>query len=104
MLNLIITAKIDKIKSQEQDLSISISPNPFSNTTNIQLILPNQQHIKLNLYDINGRGVRNLTNRTLNQGYHNLILDTSDLLSGFYYLNLQAATETITKKIVIWRN
>ena len=95
--------KLDNLPSQEK-FFFDISPNPFSNTTTIQLTLPTKQDVKINLYDLNGRQLRQIGNQVMDKGTHTLTLDATELTEGFYFLNLQTTTKTMTKKVLVGRN
>jgi hypothetical protein len=53
-------------------------PNPFNPETKISFGLPKSSHVKIRIYDISGRLVRNLVNRVMDSGYHQVIWNGQD--------------------------
>ena len=76
--------------------TISIYPNPTKEILNIDLIVPNQ-NTKINIY--NSLGELILSKDIVNQ---NSIINTNQLQSGLYYLNVLKNNKTIkTDKLII---
>lgn len=59
-------------------------PNPFNPTTTIPLALPEAGLVKLVLYDISGRMVKEIYSGELNAGYHDFNFHIGNLASGIY--------------------
>jgi hypothetical protein len=66
-------------------------PNPFNNTTKINVLLPVSSLVKLKLYDINGRFIKHVINQTLTAGKHEIPLTMDRLSSGIYFIQLLSA-------------
>lgn len=64
-------------------------PNPFNPTTNIRYAIPEQQHVRLEVYDVIGRRVQVLQDGMLQAGWHNTQFDARHLASGVYFYRLQ---------------
>ncbi|MCH7761950.1 DUF1929 domain-containing protein, partial [candidate division TA06 bacterium] len=95
------------------------SPNPFHSTTTIRYILPavsNQQsafsrkgivQVHLAVYDITGRLVVTLVNKSQESGVYQVQWDSripeSGVPSGIYFYRLKAGDLSATRKIVILR-
>lgn len=92
---------VASLTNKAEQMNLKISPNPFSLTSNIQISIPTNSYIQLNLFNINGHQIKQMTNEFKEKGNYDLTLDASNLAAGFYYLSLKSATETITKKIVV---
>lgn len=75
-------------------VTFNMFPNPTKNTLNIEL--PNATQAKVNVYDITGKIV-------LNEQINNTqeTLNVSGLNSGVYILQLETATGTSSKKLII---
>jgi hypothetical protein len=80
---------------------LSIYPNPFNSSTTISFILPKEEHITLNLYDITGRKVTTIAEGTYPAGSHSLSLNMKDYASGIYYLRLDMEDSHISRKMVM---
>ena len=65
-------------------------PNPFNPTTTISYNLPEQTHVLIKVFDVNGKDIATLVNRTQNLGRYNLTFDASNLTSGVYYYRIIA--------------
>ncbi|MDD5582972.1 MAG: T9SS type A sorting domain-containing protein [Candidatus Marinimicrobia bacterium] len=64
-------------------------PNPFNPTTTIPLALKESGTVKLVLYDISGRMIREIYNGNLDAGYHDFTLNIGNLPSGIYIYRVQ---------------
>jgi hypothetical protein len=76
-------------------------PNPFNPTTNISYTLKSNGKVRLAVFDILGREVAVLANETQTAGQHVVTFSANNLSSGIYFYKLQAASEVITKKMVL---
>ena len=76
-------------------------PNPFNPSTEIQFALPAASHVSLFVYDMMGREVDHLVNRTLEAGYHRVTWDASGLPSGVYLYRIQAEAFTETRRMTL---
>lgn len=77
-------------------------PNPFNPITVISYQLPAAGFITLNIYDINGKLVKELVNEKQTAGSYNVNFSGGDLPSGVYYYSLIADGVVIyTKKSML---
>jgi hypothetical protein len=81
-------------------------PNPFNPRTAIRFSLAADSPVKLVIFDVNGRRVRMLVDRSLKAGTHEVIWDGSDdaghtVASGLFWSQLQAGSYTSNKKMVV---
>ncbi|HEY3295598.1 MAG TPA: T9SS type A sorting domain-containing protein [bacterium] len=82
-------------------VNVDISPNPFNLTTVIRYDLPESGAVKIVLYDILGRVARQVDLPAEGAGAHTLKLEANGLASGVYFINLHAAGQTITRKVLL---
>ena len=78
-------SKIIELNSSVNKLSFSLSqnyPNPFNPETNINYSIPETSHVRLKLYDITGKVVKELVNETKQPGYYTIKLKGGELSSG----------------------
>jgi len=90
------TPQILGINSIEDEQNINIYPNPASETLNVNFLEPQNKNSEIELYDIQGKIVKNIVvsnNRNT--------IDISDLCSGLYILKINSANNTYSKKIII---
>jgi hypothetical protein len=81
-------------------------PNPFNPTTTISFSQKARGHVQLNVYDVAGRLVRELTNETRTAGAHTVTWDGRDgkgsaVASGVYFYRLTSPGFSQTKKMVL---
>ncbi len=79
-------------------------PNPFNNQTQIRFYFADSRQMDLGIYNTNGQRVRNLINKTLNAGWHQISWDgTNDagktVTAGTYICQLK--TDTYKKAIIV---
>ena len=82
-------------------------PNPFNPMTNITFTLHDDMNkVKLDVYDIKGRIVKNIYAGYLNSGYHQFYWDgknekDGDAVSGIYFVKLSLNNQTFSRKILL---
>jgi len=74
-------------------------PNPFNPSTTIRFDLPEEGFITLSVYDITGKLVETLVNKTVPAGYHSHTWQPQNLASGLYIVRLKAGQKTFNQKI-----
>ncbi|MCX6257082.1 MAG: T9SS type A sorting domain-containing protein [Bacteroidia bacterium] len=80
---------------------LCLYPNPFNETGIIRFYLPEKTIIKLTLYDVTGKTIKELINNQLPEGLHEIAIDGSCLPSGFYSLRLSSLLLSVMVKISI---
>jgi hypothetical protein len=83
-------------------------PNPFGSRTTMTCLLPAATHVRLTIYDVQGRRVATPVNGALPAGAHELSWDGRDgtnaaVRSGTYFLRLQAGDRTETRRVILIR-
>ena len=78
-----------------------IYPNPFNPVTSILYSLPENAHVELVVYNIQGRQVKTLINDFQAAGYHNINWNASFYPSGVYLIRIYSGEFTQTKKIAL---
>jgi hypothetical protein len=76
-------------------------PNPFNPQTTIKFALPKESKVSLKIYDVLGREVMTLVDRTMSPGVYDVVLDASNIASGVYFYRLTAGEFVQTKKLVL---
>ncbi len=76
----------------------TISPNPFTDYTEIELKIPLDKNNTLTLYNAQGQLVKTITNITSGK----LVIDRKELQKGLYYLQLNNDRQThYTSKLIV---
>jgi hypothetical protein len=82
-------------------------PNPFSDATSIEFVLPLASDVEVKIYDVAGRVVATRRMRAADAGSHTMTFDSmaggAPLRSGVYFYRVRAGNETVTSKMVIAR-
>ncbi len=82
---------------------MTISPNPFAETATISFIKAENENIKLNIFDTNGKHAYQY-NGALSVGTNEVIINQSDLPSaGVYYVQLEKDNTTTVQKLIVIR-
>ena len=76
-------------------------PNPFNPLSRISYELKITNYVTLNVYDVNGRLVKELVNEKQNAGRYEVNFDGSGLPSGTYVYRLHVGEFSETKKMVL---
>lgn len=76
-------------------------PNPFYPITTIRYDLPSKQHVKIDLYTIEGRHVASLEDREAESGRHHVDVDVSGLATGIYLYRFLAGGFSEVKKMSV---
>jgi histidinol-phosphate aminotransferase len=82
------------------------SPNPFNSSTVIRIHLPRGAHVRLEIFDIQGRLVNYLADSHLGPGEHAYTwngtgFDSKSLASGNYFYRLTSGDNVITRKMLM---
>jgi len=76
-------------------------PNPFNPITTIKYDIPNKTDVNLSVYDITGRLVDNLVNRTQSAGSYSVQWNASNVSSGVYIYRIDAGEFISVKKCLV---
>lgn len=82
-------------------LLATVYPNPFNPTTLLSYILPEAGNVRVSIFNINGAEVATLVNGWRNAGSHEVLFDGSNLASGVYFYQIEAAKMGLSGKIVL---
>lgn len=74
-------------------------PNPFNPSTNISFTLPNNGHIKLEVFNLLGQKVATIIDAPRSAGNHAIKFDASKLSSGIYLYRLSTENFVETRKM-----
>ena len=76
-------------------------PNPFNPATTITYHLPEQSHVTLSIYTVDGRRVTVLVDEVKAAGTHFSPFDASDLGSGIYLYEMAAAGKRFVRQMTL---
>jgi len=76
-------------------------PNPFNPYTSIQFSIPQENKVKIEIYNSLGQLIEVLVNARFNQGTYKVDWNATKYSSGVYFYKLQAGNYSETKKMII---
>ena len=80
---------------------VNIFPNPFNPYSMITFNISSPQIVNIDIYDINGQKISDLTDRFYNSGMHNVEWEPDiSISSGLYIVHFQTLNFQTSKKIL----
>lgn len=76
-------------------------PNPFNPTTQISYAVPENTHVRLEVFNVQGQRVAVLVDEQRAPGQYSATFDAANLSSGVYIYQLQASGFTKTQKMLL---
>ncbi len=114
MLNLNLDASVTNLPDPGQNMTqipttVELQPNypnPFNPETRIQFGIPEAQQVRLSIYDILGRKIKELINETLPAGTYDVTWNgTSDhgqkVSTGIYFYVLVTQKQQMVRKMIL---
>jgi thiol-disulfide isomerase/thioredoxin len=97
-----------KLSDIEENLQSDIQlyqnyPNPFNPVTSIMFSLANSGKVELSVYNSSGALIKELIDREMVSGTHNIEFDGTSLASGVYYYQLRGENMVISRKMVLMK-
>lgn len=84
-------------------LALRVAPNPLRTDSRVTFRLAAPAHVRLDLYDVSGRRLARLMDRTQGPGEHSVPLAPADLASGIYFLKLEAGGVGAVTRVTLLR-
>ena len=76
-------------------------PNPFNPITTIQYQLAEDSDVLIQVYNIQGRKVKTLVDKSQPAGYYDYRFNAAGLASGLYFYRIQAGKFTKSRKMMV---
>lgn len=76
-------------------------PNPFNPHTTISFYLPEDEDVKLSVYNVVGQPIAEIIHARMTKGEHRIDWDATDVPSGMYIYQLEVGTKIMTRKMTI---
>ena len=97
----IVKISLDDVYGTDEFALLQNEPNPFSNTTAIGFVMPEDSDATVTVYDVTGKVVFRQEGNYA-KGYNEIELSKSDLgASGVHYYQLDSGDFTATKKMIV---
>ncbi|MEO6166112.1 MAG: T9SS type A sorting domain-containing protein [Chitinophagales bacterium] len=87
--------------SATNDLSMSVFPNPLSNSTTISFSISTSQNVSLQVFDVTGILVAPLAERMFEEGENKIEWNVENENPGIYFLRMQTANESETIRLSV---
>jgi len=78
-------------------------PNPFTGITILRYTLKNASPVNLNIFDINGKAIKQVINSYQSANAYEVPFDASNLPNGTYICELKCGDAILTRRIVVAR-
>jgi len=100
-----------ELVSVKEDHGVSVTdfslypvyPNPFNSTAKITYNLPYGSYVSLSLFDLSGREAKTVARCHLPSGTHTTILNSDNLVTGMYFIQLAASGKTLIRSVILIR-
>lgn len=87
--------------TSEDEFAMSVYPNPFSNETTVEIVIPEAGPLRIVLYDMLGKEVMTLMDNKYHPGgLFKMDIDGNNLNRGMYMLAAFSSDRRMTKQIV----
>ncbi len=84
-----------------EKLNLVVNPNPINDQAKLSFILDNSTNVKLELFNANGEFVSSLFNGFLTSGNNSININTQELASGVYIINLSFDNNSVRYMIIV---
>jgi len=78
-------------------------PNPFNPLTTIEYNIPQNNFVKITIYNLRGEKTKTLVNKNKIAGNYSVVFDGSNFSSGIYFYRIEAGNYSNTKKLVLMK-
>lgn len=83
------------------ELSLRVSPNPGNHEFRLEFDLEKSTHVRLTIFDLQGRAVTVLNDEMLSAGKQTKFWNAAEFASGIYFARLDTPTQHLTTKILL---
>ena len=105
IVDMIIANSQDRVNvGAPTEFSLSTAyPNPFNPTTSLELSVPMNGQVTVQVYNLMGQVVATLANGHMDASTYTLTWDASDVSSGMYIVKAEAAGTVSTQKLMLMK-
>ena len=86
-----------------ENIFLKVYPNPFNPSCELEILLTDDQFVRVTVNDILGREIQILNNKTLLKGFHQIFWTPKIEPSGIYFFKIETETIIKTNKVVFVR-
>jgi uncharacterized protein (DUF1501 family) len=82
------------------EIQANAFPNPCRDNCSLVFTIADQRRVRVDLYDVVGRLIRNITDQTLSSGEHRLDIEMHNQIAGVYFVRVQVGDAVRTLRLV----
>lgn len=102
----IFTGLIDPTAGVKELVNNNISdvllyPNPATTSCLLTLSLAKEEKLSIKIYDVVGSNISVIADNAFNKGQNNVEINTSNLSSGIYFIEISGEVSTFSKKLIV---
>lgn len=95
------TTSAPGLPGQDQLFELTNYPNPFRDFTLLSFVLPVDGNVRIQLFDITGKKIRDIANTHYFSGKHEIMLSREGLSRGIYFVTLEINSMKLTRKVIV---
>lgn len=92
-----------KIPQKDQQIQFKIYPNPLSSNGFMEIFLPKNERVTVDIFDLNGKLISTIRSGELVEGKNKLNFDVSSMPNGTYIAALKSSDEMKVSKFVVMK-
>jgi hypothetical protein len=97
------TNSTSSISENGKALSFTVYPNPFNTSTNITFTLAREEKVKIGLYSLEGKLIKDIENKYYSKGINMVTVNADELKAGIYFIKLDSGNNSLFEKVVVIR-
>ena len=82
--------------------NMSVSPNPFSNTAQIEIMTKKAGYARLDVFDSKGKLIKNIYSGKIDAGRQLFLLEISPAMPGIYFLHFVMDGNVFSEKVILF--
>jgi hypothetical protein len=102
---LVVSSQAQENEPDESEQRIKLSPNypnPFNNQTTMDITLPEDMHVTMEVYNIVGQKVGTMMDENMSEGPHSISWNApANMPSGIYICKMEAGSTVMTRKMTL---
>jgi hypothetical protein len=96
-----LSVESESINSVPSQFSIKSYPNPFNSSLKIQINVPKDELVSIDIFDVTGREVDGIMNQYLTKGSHTFTWQAKERRSGLYFVRSMSDRAMISQKVIL---
>lgn len=99
-LPIISGCESNSVKEIDKILDTKAFPNPFDRRFTLTFSILEKENVRIDLFDVMGKIVKNISNKTFTSGSHDVLIETNSLSAGVYFARIQVGNGVKTLRVV----